>query len=74
MSWFDALQLCRNEGGGAELFSLESATEREWLRTQLGSFVPEIEVLEENGDAALLWLVNAHLYLYRDALAGPPDI
>ena len=70
MNWFEALQLCRNEGGGTELFSLESATEREWLRSQLESFAPEIGVLEENADGALLWLVNAHLYLYhRDALA-----
>ena len=68
MNWFDALQLCRNEGGGAELFSLESATEREWLRTQLGSSVPKIGVLEENEDGELLWFVNAHLYLYSDGL------
>ena len=69
MSWFDALQLCRDEGSDAELFSLESAKEREWLRTQLGSFVPGIRVVEENEDRELLWLVNAHLYLYSDGLA-----
>ena len=64
MNWFDALQLCRNEGGGAELFSLESAIERKWLRAQLESFMPE-----ENGHRSSLWLVNAHQYLYRDTLA-----
>ena len=79
ISWFDALQLCRNEGDGAELFSLESAAEREWLHTQLiafNSFKTARFKTEEHKDdiqvrvndttaSSSLWLVNAHLHLYN---------
>ena len=66
MNWFEALQLCRNEGNRAELLYIESTFEREWLLTQMGSFESANGgMLNDNGDGALLWHVNAHKYLYN---------
>lgn len=72
MNWFEALQHCRNEDRGADLFSIESSTERVdaqiagILRTGYRSSQGNIDGANGN---ALLWLVNAHVHLYnRDAL------
>ena len=79
ISWFDALQLCHNEGREAKLFSLESAAEREWLHSQLkafNSFEPTLWETDEYDEgtnlnlsnttvSSSLWLVNAHLHLYH---------
>ena len=72
MNWFEALQLCSGKVSSAELFSLLSATEREWLRIELAAFGDRSAGGEQrrSGGKALLWLVSAHLYLcHLDALA-----
>ena len=56
-----------------EQFSPKSSgAERECLRTAFESFKQKIGVFEKNIDGAngnaSLWLVNGHLYLYRDGL------
>ena len=59
-TWFDAITECRQEGGGSELLSFESLTERNWilqiaLRHTYATFLINDSI----------WLVNAHKYLYN---------
>ena len=73
MSWFDAIQLCRNDGGGAELFSLESAVKRDWLRTELEAFLLETRVLAEKEAGASLWLFKRTCTFTATRSRGPQD-
>ena len=52
MTWFEALEVCRKEGRGAELAAFDSFDELNWMDT----------ATKHRGD----WLLNAHYYLYAD--------
>lgn len=62
MSWYEALDLCRRRGFGAELLAIHSVEERHWVTQQLW----ERETQSELTRTCNLWHVNAHLFLYSE--------
>lgn len=61
ITWFEALEVCRNENRGSELLYIDSSAELNWVIQMAARYSNSIE--EAINDS--LWLVNAHMYLYN---------
>lgn len=61
LTWFEALELCREEPGNSSLLSLESLSEINWLVHQMNA----LSQYHSRSDEEYLWHVNAHRYLYN---------
>ena len=59
MTWFEALEECRNEGNSSELLVIESASERAWVKQMIA------RQTNKNDQNDQMWYVNAHKYLYN---------
>ena len=67
LTWFEGLELCREETGRASLLSIDSLTEIDWLIGQLNAITASNN--ESKSVEVQLWYVNAHRYLYN--MKGP---
>ena len=67
LTWFEALELCREEPGRASLLSIDSLTEIGWLVEQL--HVISTSINQSKSVEEQRWYVNAHRYLYN--MKGP---
>ena len=59
MTWFEALEECRNEGNGSELLVIDSASESAWVKQMIA------RQTYKNNLNDRMWYVNAHKYLYN---------
>ena len=61
MTWFEALDKCRREGTGSQLFSPDSSIEQNWVLQETAKYRSKSHHMNNNH----LWHVNAHMYLYN---------